>query len=437
MRLSLRLHDEFQLQDEKVWYLFPMKMVYTLAIGIIRLGYRVAGLFYPKASLFVTGRKNIFQRLESALAGNTSPVIWVHCASLGEFEQGRPVIEKFKSEVPDHKILLTFFSPSGYEVRKSYDKADFVFYLPWDTARNASRFIQLTKPVLALFVKYEFWYHYSHQLYKRKIPLLSISAIFRPEQIFFKSYGNLYRKILQHFSWFFVQNDESVRLLQSIGLSDVTRAGDTRFDRVNQLVKKGEEIEVAKNFKGSDKVMVIGSCWPEDMEVLTPFINEHHYSLKFIVAPHEITEAFISEIEQAVSAKTIRYSRATTNLEDSEVLIIDNVGMLGKLYKYGEFAYVGGAFGKGLHNILEAACYGIPIFFGDKNYLKFQEAVDLINRGGAFEVGDYRELKSKYESVNIPQNFLLACEVTRSYVEENLGATEKIMDYCRPLLISR
>jgi len=411
-------------------------LLYSVVIRILRTVYFIAGFFNAKAGAFNQGHRNFFNRFGQELAAKTSPLVWVHCASLGEFEQGRPIIEKLKAEFPDFKVLLTFFSPSGYEVRKNYSKADYVFYLPWDTRENARRFIDLSKPRLALFVKYEFWYHYTAELKRRGIPLVSVSAIFRPQQFFFKSGGKFFRRILNAFTHFFVQNDESVRLLKSIGITNVTRAGDTRFDRVNQVVRQGEEIEIAKRFKGSDKVMVIGSCWPEDLEVLIPFINEHYFHLKFIIAPHEVTEAFISNLEKSVNAKSIRYSKATANLDDFHVLIIDNVGMLGKLYRYGEFAYVGGAFGKGLHNILEAACYGIPVFFGNKNYRKFQEAVDLINRGGAFEVADYRDLKTKYESVNLPQNFLLACEVTRLYVEENLGATDKIMDYCRNLLKS-
>ncbi|MFN3841143.1 MAG: 3-deoxy-D-manno-octulosonic acid transferase [Cyclobacteriaceae bacterium] len=408
--------------------------LYNLIIALLRVTYYFAGFFNSKAEAFNHGRTNFFRRFSAEVGANKSPLVWIHCASLGEFEQARPIIEKLKEECTDHKILLTFFSPSGYEVRKTYPKADFIFYLPWDTRANASRFLEICKPKLVIFIKYEFWYHYACEMNHRNIPLLSVSAIFRPDQFFFKAAGKFYRNILRYFNYFFVQNDESVRLLKSIGLTNVTRAGDTRFDRVNQLVKQGEEIPVAKQFKGTDRIMVIGSCWAEDLEVLIPFINEHYFHLKFIVAPHEVTEAFMNNFEKAINAKCIRYSRAHDKLEEYQVLLIDNVGMLGKLYRYGEFAFVGGAFGKGLHNILEAACYGIPIFFGNKNFTKFQEAVDLINRGGAFEVADYRDLKTKFEMVNIPQNFLLACEVTRLYVEENLGATEKIMAYCRNLL---
>lgn len=411
-----------------------MVVFYNSFILVLRSLYALAALFDTKAKAFATGRKDFFKRFSEVVGSKSAPLIWVHCASLGEFEQGRTIIERIKDGYPQYKILLTFFSPSGYEVRKNYNKADYIFYLPWDTARNAKKFVELSNPVLAIFVKYEFWHHYARHLRARNIPLLSVSAIFRPQQIYFKSYGGFYRNILSNFSWLFVQNDESVRLLKSIHLTNVTKAGDTRFDRVHQVVKQADEIPIAKQFKANEKVMVVGSCWPEDLDVLIPFVNENSRTLKFIVAPHEVSEEFIRNFEKSIEVKSIRYSQASANLEGYSVLIIDNVGMLARLYRYGEFAYVGGAFGKGLHNILEAACYGIPIFFGDRNFGKFQEAVDLINRGGAFEVSDFRDMKEKYETVNNPQNFLVACEVTRQYVEENLGATDKIMQYCHPML---
>lgn len=412
-----------------------MPIIYNITLLLIRTGYFIAGLFNTKARAFVDGRKGLFKKLKKRLEGNTGSIVWVHCASLGEFEQGRPVMEKLKQEFSTYKILLTFFSPSGFEVRKNYENADYVFYLPWDTHKNAITFIEIVKPVIAIFIKYEFWFHYSTELKKRNIPLLSVSSIFRKEQLFFKSYGAFYRKILLNFNYFFVQNDESVKLLKSIELKNCTKAGDTRFDRVNEMVRKGDELSIIRKFKNNEKVMVVGSCWPEDLEVLIPFINENYYHIKFIIAPHEISESFITNLEKALNAETIRYSQLEgKKVEDCQIMIIDNIGMLGRLYKYGEFAYVGGAFGKGLHNILEAACYGIPIFFGNRNYQKFQEAVDLINRGGAFEVADYLDFKHKYEMVNLPQTFLLACEVTHQYVLENLGATEKVMAYCRNIL---
>ncbi|MCE2996963.1 MAG: 3-deoxy-D-manno-octulosonic acid transferase [Cyclobacteriaceae bacterium] len=410
------------------------QFVYNFSIHLLAGIYTIVSLLNAKAKLFVSGRKNLFTRLAASFRSVPSPVIWVHCASLGEFEQGRPIIEALRTQFPKHKILLTFFSPSGYENKKDYTQADFIFYLPWDTPTNAKRFIEITKPVLAIFIKYEFWYNYSQALKNRSIPLISASCILRPEQAFFKWYGSVFRKTLYNFHYFFTQNIETQELLTKLHIPS-TVAGDTRFDRVHQITQSGAAIELAARFKNNQKVLVAGSCWKEDMEVLSPFINDHYQQLKFIIAPHEISESFLNYIEKSISAKTIRYSQAKEGVEDYDVLIIDNIGMLSRLYRYGEFAYVGGAFGDGLHNILEAACYGLPIFFGNKNYKKFQEATDLMMRGGAFEVSGYTELKQKYESLNNrPENFLLACEVTRAYVQENLGATKKIVDYCTKLI---
>ncbi|MFM9838274.1 MAG: 3-deoxy-D-manno-octulosonic acid transferase [Cyclobacteriaceae bacterium] len=411
------------------------QLVYNLSIQILKSVYFLASFFNAKAKQFVDGRRDIYNQLKITFVNENARVIWVHCASLGEFEQGRPIMEALKEKYPTTKILLTFFSPSGYEIRKNYRGADAVFYLPWDTPSNAKRFVEIVKPSMAIFVKYEFWHNYSSQLREKSIPLISISCILRPDQVFFKSYGSLFRKILKNFDYFFVQNKETQELLNALNIKS-TLAGDTRFDRVMQIVQSSEEISIAKKFKSDQKLLVAGSCWPEDMDVLVPLINENKDRLKFIIAPHEITEGFISSIEKSLEVKSVRYSKADeTSSSDFSVLIIDNIGMLSRLYRYGEFAYVGGAFGAGLHNILEAACYGVPIFFGNKNYKKYQEATDLIMLGGAFEVSGFSELKAKYELMNnMPESFLLACEVTRSYVQENLGATKKIMDYCSTLL---
>ncbi|MEX2232215.1 MAG: glycosyltransferase N-terminal domain-containing protein [Cyclobacteriaceae bacterium] len=410
-----------------------MKVLYNISIFFLGLGIRLWGLFNTKAREFVTGRKGIFKRIEEALRQNQQPIIWVHCASLGEFEQGRPVIEALKSEFTNHKIFLTFFSPSGYLVRKEYSKADYVFYLPLDTKANARKFVGKVNPKLAIFVKYEFWFYYSKTLKKKRIPLISISSIFRKEQFFFRKTGSFNRRILKNVTRFFVQNEQSVELLRSINLYNASLSGDTRFDRVKQITDRREEIEIAKKFKAGDKVFVIGSAWQEDLDVLIPFINEN--KLKFIIAPHEINENLLQNLQRSLTVKSILYSLTKEQkVDEYSVLIIDNVGLLSSLYQYGQFAYIGGGFGKGLHNILEAACYGIPVLFGNKNYQKFQEATDLISRGGAFPVADYADLKSKYEMLNIPENFVLACQVCRQYVQENTGATEKIMEYCRKVL---
>ncbi|MBL7857899.1 MAG: 3-deoxy-D-manno-octulosonic acid transferase [Cyclobacteriaceae bacterium] len=412
-----------------------MIILYNLAIFFFRLGAGIAGFVNPKAHAFVSGRKVLFKQLHEALHANSSPLIWFHCASLGEFEQGRPIIELIKKEYPAHKLLLTFFSPSGYEIRKNYALADYVFYLPYDTASSARKFISLSKPVLVVFVKYEFWFHFTTEVRKKNIPLLSISSIFRSDQIFFSAYGNFFRTILQNFSHFFVQNDESLKLLKSIGITQCTRAGDTRFDRVMAISHQQISLTTVEHFKNNVQTWVIGSSWPEDLDVLLPFINENEGKLKFIIAPHEISESTLSEIEKGLEVKSVRYSLAGEDSGEKTVLLIDNIGMLSKLYRFGEFAFVGGAFGKGLHNILEAACYGIPVFFGNTNYEKFQEAKDLMMRGGAFEVSDYADFKKKYELlISRPENYLLACEVTTQYVQENLGATEMILQFCRKIL---
>jgi 3-deoxy-D-manno-octulosonic-acid transferase len=408
--------------------------LYNLAIQLFIFGARLASLFNKKARALVSGRKNLLAAVQRQLRSNTAPLLWIHCSSLGEFEQGRPIIERLKKDFPVHKILLTFFSPSGYEVRKNYAGADYVFYLPFDTPSNARKWVEVTRPAIAIFVKYEFWLNFSEEIRKAKVPLISVSAIFRADQIFFKGIGGLFRRALRNFNHLFVQNHSSAKLLQGIGITNVTAAGDTRFDRVYEITSSKERITVAEQFKTNDKVMVAGSVWPEDMEVLAPFINET--PIKFIIAPHEITEAFLGDIEKGVVGKTLRFSKSNSEaeLESAKVLLIDNVGMLSKLYRYGEFAFVGGGFGKGLHNILEAACYGIPVFFGNKNYRKFAEANELIMQGGAFEVSGFSDLRAKYEMVNTPENFMLACEVTRNYVLANLGATDKIIQYCRNVL---
>ena len=413
-----------------------MKVLYNISIFFVGIGLRIASVFNTKAREFVTGRAHIFESMRDALKGNDKPVIWMHCASLGEFEQGRPVIEALRKEFPHHRIVLTFFSPSGYRVRKNYPLASHVFYLPLDTRRNARKFVKIVKPVLAIFVKYEFWYHYSRVLKKKEIPLVSISSIFRKEQYFFRKTGSFSRRILKNVTHFFVQNQESVDLLQSINFYNVSISGDTRFDRVKEIADSGERLEIAARFKGDERLFIIGSAWQEDLDVLLPFINEGR--LKFIIAPHEIHRTQIDALRRSLTVKSILYSEAANvELDGYSVLIIDNVGLLSKLYRYGEFAYIGGAYGKGLHNILEAACYGMPVLFGDKNFEKFREAVDLVNRGGAFPVADYPDLKRKYELLNVPETFQLACEVCRQYVEENTGATTAIMDYCRHILKSQ
>ncbi|MBL3656483.1 3-deoxy-D-manno-octulosonic acid transferase [Fulvivirga sediminis] len=409
------------------------KISYRLFIFFYRVFISFAALFNKKAKLFSQGRKNLFQELSDDFKAHSGELAWFHCASLGEFEQGRPVIEAFKQEFPHFKILLTFFSPSGYEVRKDYALADYVYYLPLDTPKNARNLINITKPSIAIFVKYEYWYFYLKALKKNNIPILSVSSIFRKDQIYFKKHGSFYRHILKQVSHFFVQDYPSKELLNKISFSNVTVSGDTRFDRVVSIVNNKKEIPNIKEFKDKDQLMVIGSCWPEDFEVLVSFINE--FPIKFIIAPHEIEEKFMQRIEKDAIKKVIRFSKLTqATAKEHDILIIDNVGMLSKLYAYADYAYIGGAFGAGLHNILEAATFGLPIFFGNKNYTKFKEAVDLINLGGAVAIADNNQLRFQFHQFMDERTYNIGSQVNRDYVIDHKGATDKIINHCKEIL---
>ncbi len=407
-------------------------LLYSISLFFYRLGVRLAGPFNEKASQLITGHKNSREML-GLISKDPAPKIWIHCASLGEFEQGRPVIEKFRANFTSHKIILTFFSPSGYSVRKNYPGADYILYLPFDTPSNARKWVNATSPDLAVFVKYEFWHYYTSELKRKLIPILSVSSIFRSDQVYFRSYGNFYRNILKRFEHFFVQDAESAGLLKKIGIDQVTVSGDTRFDRVLEIKESRKDIPEAREFCGNDTILVAGSVWPEDMEVLTPFINTH--SLKYIIAPHEITEKFMQHIENDVEKNCIRFSQWDPSMSAScDILIIDNMGMLSSLYAFADYAWVGGAFGNGLHNILEAAVYGCPVFFGNKNYEKFREARDLINLGGASAVSNYMELKEQFATFSEEQTYAITRQITMEYIESNRGATEKIIRYCTSLL---
>ncbi|UII29312.1 3-deoxy-D-manno-octulosonic acid transferase [Fulvivirga maritima] len=409
------------------------KLSYRLFIFFYRVFISFAALFNKKAKQFSQGRKNLFQELSNDFKSHSGDLAWFHCASLGEFEQGRPVIEAFKKDFPHFKILLTFFSPSGYVVRKDYPLADFVYYLPLDTPGNAKQFINITKPNLAIFVKYEYWYFHLRALRKNNIPILSVSSIFRNDQVYFKKYGGFYRHILKQVSHFFVQDHKSKELLNNLSFNNVSISGDTRFDRVVSIVNNKKDIPLVKQFKGNDKLMVVGSCWPEDFDVLLSFINE--FPLKFIIAPHEIEERFMQRIEKEAIKKTIRFSQLTSsNTQENDILIIDNVGMLSSLYGYADYAYVGGAFGAGLHNILEAATFGLPIFFGNKNYTKFREAVDLVNLGGAVAIGDNNQLRFQFHQFMEEKTYNIGSQVNRDYVLDHTGATDKIINHCKEIL---
>ncbi|MDQ4141094.1 MAG: 3-deoxy-D-manno-octulosonic acid transferase [Bacteroidota bacterium] len=411
------------------------KFFYNLGIQFYGLLLQTSAPFHAKAGKWVAGRQNLFPEMIEKLSGNKQPIIWFHCASLGEFEQGRPVIEKLNQEYPKFKIALTFFSPSGFEVRKNYSGADYIFYLPLDTAGNARKFVELLKPSLAVFVKYEFWHHYLLELHNHQIPVISISAIFRENQLFFKSYGGFYRNILKLFTHIFTQNENSASLLRQAGINQVTVAGDTRFDRVLLTAAQAQEIPLVASFKKNEKVFIIGSSWPADIEVLLPFIQKNISTLRFIIAPHEIHATEIEKLIQNFAGKAIRYSKAqAATVSDYRVLIIDNVGLLASLYRFGTYAYIGGAFGKGLHNTLEAAVFGLPLFFGPV-FTKFQEAIDLVTLQCAFPVQNTTELMKKFEQINAdPKKRTLIKETAENYLAQHAGATSKILADCRQWL---
>ena len=406
-------------------------VLYTLGIHFYGFVAKIAAMFNNKAKLFVNGRKNLFENL----AANVNPKdknIWLHASSLGEFEQGRPVIEKIRETHPDYKIIVTFFSPSGYEIRKNYKGADYICYMPLDTPQNAEKFLEIVNPKTVFFVKYDFWYNFLNKINQKQIPLYIFSTIFRQNQIFFKWYGKKYRKVLTFFNHLFVQNQESVNLLKSININNVTVAGDTRFDRVCQITRNAEDIQLVNHFAQNSTIIVAGSTWPPDENLLIPAfenLKTSNQNLKLIVAPHEIHESRIeSLVEKLKNLKSERYSKANAStINNYDVLIIDNIGMLSKIYKYATVAYVGGGFGVGIHNILEAVSYSIPVIFGT-NYKKFKEAVDLVEKGGAFSIDNQQKLQNKLQELLTDKNLLENTgKICLNYVKENLGATEIIL----------
>lgn len=412
----------------------PVRFIYDFFIFSFHSGIKLASLFNNrKAKQWVDGRKDWENKINSSIIKEKKSRIWFHCASLGEFEQGRTLIEKLKTQDPSIFIVLTFFSPSGYEQRKNYPFADVVCYLPMDTAGNAKYFVNAFSPTCAIFVKYEFWYHYFKELRKNNIQLYMISVIFRPSQIFFKWYGIFYRNILMNVNHFFVQDKNSSELLANIGFTNVTVAGDTRFDRVYSISKEKKKIEIIEKFMQLKQLFVAGSTWPEDEEILLSVVNfliSKKY--KIIIAPHEVSENRIEEIikifsKQFNKSEIQRYSKIT-DPDSANVLIIDNIGMLSSVYSYGNIAWIGGGFGKGIHNILEASAFGLPVLFGP-NYKKFREAVELIKAGGAFSVNNPEELIEIVSSLIIDKQKLMnSAKISENYVNSQLGATNKIIE---------
>ncbi|MCK9158883.1 MAG: 3-deoxy-D-manno-octulosonic acid transferase [Bacteroidaceae bacterium] len=400
---------------------------YNLCIGLYDLLVHLDAPFSRKPRKMMKGHWIVYELLRQQVEPDAQ-YVWFHAASLGEFEQGRPMIEQIRSKYPEYKILLTFFSPSGYEVRNDYRGADIVCYLPFDKPRNVKKFLSIVKPCMAFFIKYEFWMNYLEQLHEMRIPVYSISSIFDRHQIFFKWYGIQYRKILQVFDYLFVQNEASKRYLAKIGVTRVSVAGDTRFDRVLQIRSQAKDLPLVGIFKGNYKTLVAGSSWPSDEDLFIDYFNSHP-DIKLIIAPHVTDENHLVQIVSKLKRSSIRYSRADEkNVAQADCLIIDCYGLLSSIYRYGEISYVGGGFGAGIHNTLEAAVYGIPVIFGPK-YQKFMEAVQLIEAKGAFSIKNSEELNGLLDKLLSDDTFLRESgSKARFYVTEHAGATEKIMN---------
>lgn len=407
-----------------------MRIIYSLGINIYWIIAHFAALFSDKAKLFVKGRKNWYKNLQKNFKRGESKVIWMHVSSLGEFEQGRPLIERIKAELPDFKIVLTFFSPSGYEIRKNYPHADYVCYLPLDTRRNAKKFLTWLQPDYSIFVKYDFWFNYIHQASKLNSDIILISGLFRNSQLFFKPLGSWYRKQLKQFNHLFLQDDQSEKLLHSIQIKNTTVCGDSRMDRVIEIAEQKKEFELIEKFASDSFVIVGGSTWPPDEELLFEFKQKTQHELKLILAPHDISESHLRGIEDKAPEKTLRYSKASSeNILETNILIIDSIGMLSSLYYYGKIAYIGGGFGVSIHNTLEPAVYGIPVLFGPK-YHKFKEAVDMIAAGGAFSVATYKEFEKHLEQLLSNFNLLdKSGNNAKDYIYKMSGATGKIFEY--------
>ena len=406
-----------------------MRWLYNLGIFGYYLLVRIVSLRNGKARKWLEGRKDIFIRLRETIQQG-EPILWFHASSLGEFEQGRPVIEAIRARWPEYKILLTFFSPSGYELRKSYPYADYIFYLPLDTKKNAIRFIEIVRPTKVFFIKYEFWYHFLTQLKEEGIPTYIFSALFRPSQIFFKPWGKWYLKAIRTYEHIFVQNQESFDILHRYGFKNVSLSGDTRLDRVGQIADASPKLEKLEIFGGGQKIIIAGSTWKEDEDLFIPYVNKSPSGLKFVIAPHEVTPQSLERITNALEKPYTFYSTSSIqDLLDSDVLIVDGYGYLNSIYRYGILAYIGGGFTSGIHSILEPAVFGLPVIFGP-DYHKFQEAYDMLSLGAACAISDSGELEDQIESLRMnPEMLNIASNLARGYVDKNRGASREIVNY--------
>ena len=408
-----------------------MNILYNFGIYTYKQLVNIASFRNLKARKMKQGHKEIFHYL----AQNADPeggYIWIHASSLGEFEQGRPIIEAIKAHYPEQKIAITFFSPSGYEVRKNYSKADLICYLPFDLPNNVNRFLNILKPKQAIFIKYEFWGNYLNALAKRNIPTYIISAIFRPSQIFFRPYGGYFRKILQNFEHLYVQDENSKKLLKDIGITKVSVTGDTRFDRVLEIRSQAKELPLIEQFSKEKFTLIAGSSWPKDEEIFIDYFNRHP-EMKLIIAPHEIHEEHIQFILSRLNRTTIRYTQADEkNIQKADCIIIDCFGLLSSIYRYGQVAYVGGGFGAGIHNVPEAAVYSIPVIFGP-NHKKFKEAKELIIAGGGFSISKSEDFKLVMDRLLKNKEFLSKAGITSGqYIQNNSGASKKILKELYP-----
>lgn len=408
--------------------------LYTFALFLYKQILGFVSLFHSKAKQWIYGQKNVWEGLELAFENNQKPVAWFHTASMGEFEQGKPIIDAFSKENPEYFILVTFFSPSGYELRKNTAGIDYVSYLPFDGASTSKRFLDLVKPSMVFFIKYEFWYFYLTELKSRNIKTLLVSAIFRKNQLFFKWYGGFFRNILKSFDQIFVQDESSEKLLNQIRIQHVTLGGDTRFDRVLSNLRTAPTWPLLTEFVGDHEFVVLGSVWDADMDCLIPLINAGNFPFKWVIVPHEIHEAQLKTWESKIKI-SVSYSKGAPLDTKSKVLFVNEIGRLSSMYRGALFAYIGGSFGAGLHNTLEAAVFGPTVFFGNKNFEKFNEAVELVNLGLAFPVANSQELEKKINEIYHAEDLLVQKQVqSRQFVALHAGATECIMKYVRKSL---